>query len=196
MLLCSLGAGELHDDADHRVPEREEELEPAEEHEAEEDQESVLIEEVDDPVMTRREEDRKQPRAVEGRERQEVEHGQKDVDGDEQLKEAAGGIKAGGAEGNPQQSAPEREHEVHRGACQSHESCAEALGSQGLRPELDRFPPAEAHQDQHQGPQRIEVPGGVGGQTPHRTGHPVALKVGGQRVSELVHGYGQDDRGR
>ena len=160
--------------------------------------------------LLRRQEDREEPRAVQGRQGNEIEDGQDDVDrGEGQPEDGNLAGQSRSAMNNvfplmnvseTAKRAPirpdEGQQQVHHGPRESHDGRPEALGAERRGPELDRLAPAEADQDDHRGSEGIQVACGVeasAGPWPGGGGRPGGRRPG---VGVLVEGDGEDEGDR
>src|SRR6266536_1684251 len=160
-----------------------------------EDEDPVLVEEVDDPLPPGRQHDRQQPRAVQRRDRHQVEHAEHHVEAHQRLQQQQRELTAAPVQEDAQEKGAEQgEHEVGQRAGQADHGRARPLAAELVGAEVHRLAPAEARQHQRDAAERVQVGDGIEGQAPLRPRRAVALRGGDRGMAELVHGDGHHHR--
>lgn len=190
---------EQHEDLPDQALQRDEDHAEDRRHdERDEDEEAVALEARVAVGHLRRQQLHQNVRAVERRQRDEVEDGEVDVVDDDELEDlvdAEAQVAHGALEDEQGDEREEGRHEVGRGACERDEDVVAARLPEVARVDDDGLGPAEAHEEEHDEADRVDVGRGVERQAAHEHRRPVAEGDGHARVRIFVDDH-RDDQAR
>lgn len=163
-----------------------------------EDQEAVALEPRVGVGHLRRQELHEHVRAVERRQRDHVEDREVDVVDDDELEDLVDADAQVAHRALDDEQRDEREegrHEVGKRPCERDEDIVAARLLEVARVDDDGLGPAEAHEEQHDEADRVDVRSRVQRQAPHEERRPVAQGNGDARMRVLVDDH-RDDQAR
>lgn len=163
-----------------------------------EDQEAVALEPRVGVGHLRRQQLHEHVRAVERRQRNHVEDREVDVVDDDELEDLVDADAQVAHRALDDEQGDEREegrHEVGKRPCERDEDVVAARLLEVARVDDDGLGPAEAHEEQHDEADRVDVRGRVHRQAPHEERRPVAQGNGDARMRVLVDDH-RDDQAR